>query len=831
MDSHLSRENVLYVLKRDEKKCLHTRTHRRHDSIMMMHHRIIKALRLCNAALKERRRKPSAVHHQVLHKYDLLQMTGYKIVMRMRRKMKRTNTYSTQRPAADRVLLVGLFLAFSCSLSMCCAFVQVPQWRVQTLETPRSICHVSIPDAAPRPPRRTTAVKSRNRRAIRRDEDRWQRAEKVEQRMLKTLEAMEGIMKDKPSELPPFFPSVRDCNAALATFGDGGEFLRALRLFVKMRKAASLAKQCRAQKLMVWHVPAPTLVTYSTLMSRAVYAARPHVALRLWNLMKLQGEFWSNRRDSNADTVLVPDVKAANILMNAHAKLANVEEAFDLMRQMKYGNGTDVPAIAANIVTFNTLLDACHKAGDLDAALKAKEQLDRSGIEADAHTYTSLIATVARKPSIASGANDPSLAFTFLNEMKSRNIHPNGMTYSALIDACGRCRRPDLALQGLRIMLRQKATEGGDGRLPNEVGAWTAAIDACGKSGRIQTARRLFGFMSNFGVRPNTITCGSLTDCLLKNGKTAETIEVLRYMKRESIVPSEVMYTSLMTSAEKLVQIENQSPLEEDTRSDDSTKAIEVYTELMKSLMQTNTGKRKLAKQKYDIDSKTLLVKVFLVFQEMKAVGATPDLACYNALLRACARAGDVDMAQDVLQRIRNDGLHPNDTSWRELIRAAAKTRQSDLAESMWSIALQYRGDDDEPAMWEPTPESFGALASAYLLHASSTQDTELKKELCRKVITMYKDVLVGKEDRRLHLMGREALQENPRSMLLVLQALVGLSDLSPKNPQILRDLAASIVQLDCFAAEGAPSPHLITDNHAAARALSVSRLWLKEAQ
>jgi pentatricopeptide repeat protein len=304
------------------------------------------------------------------------------------------------------------------------------------------------------------------------------------------------------------------------------------------------------------------------------------------------------KRESSSTTntistnVLVPDVKAANILMNAHAKLANVEEAFDLMRQMKYGNGTDVPATRPNIVTYNTLLDACHKAGELDAALQAKEQLDQSGIEPDARTYTNLIATVARKPSSASGANDPSPAFGFLNEMTSRNIRPNGMTYSALIDVCGRCRRPDLALQGLRIMLRQKAAEGDNGRLlPNEVGAWTAAIDACGKSGRIQTARRLFHFMSKFGVRPNTITCGCLTDCLLKNGRTAETLEVLRYMKREGIVPSEVMYTSLMTSAEKLVQIENQSPSVEkgDTSDvDDSTKAIEVYTELMMSLMQGN---------------------------------------------------------------------------------------------------------------------------------------------------------------------------------------------------------------------------------------------------
>jgi hypothetical protein len=158
------------------------------------------------------------------------------------------------------------------------------------------------------------------------------------------------------------------------------------------------------------------------------------------------------------------------------------------------------------------------------------------------------------------------------------------------------------------------------------------------------------------------------------------------------------------------------------------------------------------------------------------------------------------------------------------LIRAAGKARRSDLVEDMWTMALQYQGDDDHPVMWRPTAVSFGALASAYL-----RDDGNNKREMYQKVITMYKDVLLEKEERRLHLVGLEALHGNPRSMLLVLQAIVGLVDLAPENAQVLRHLATSIVQLDCFAANGAPSLHLLRDNHAATRALQVSRLWLDQ--
>lgn len=110
--------------------------------------------------------------------------------------------------------------------------------------------------------------------------------------------------------------------------------------------------------------------------------------------------------------------------------------------------------------------------------------------------------------------------------------------FCVTLTRCGRCRRPDLALNGLRIMLSQKKAENNTKPLVNEVGAWTAAITACGKYGKIDTALRLFDAMQRqFYVKPNVITCGSLTDSLVKAGRVSETIDVLQYMKQEGIAP------------------------------------------------------------------------------------------------------------------------------------------------------------------------------------------------------------------------------------------------------------------------------------------------------
>jgi pentatricopeptide repeat protein len=656
--------------------------------------------------------------------------------------------------------------------------------------------------------------------------------EQVEEQLKVALAALQQVSREDDTsfaKLPPF-PSVRDCNAALAAFGDAGDLLRALRLFGKMRKVAA----CTNRTMIV---PTPTLVTYSTLMSRAIKFSKPLVALRLWDLM-------IQKRSPGAIPMEDIDVKAANIRMNCFAKLADVSQAQNLLQQMITGDGPDVPRLPPNIVTYNTLLHACQRAGDLDAALAVVRHMHHC--RPDARTYTSLMATVARQKSASAGRNDPSLAFVLLDEMKSRGIRPNGITYSALIDVCGRCRRPDLALRGLRIMLLQKAQEaeslskmkGNNNNkaiytLPDEVGAWTAAINACGKAGRIQTAMRLFRAMPGFGVIPNTITCGSLTDSLLRAGATAETLDVLRYMKKNGIVPSEVMYTSLMTRAERLAKMErdgksfstaaqahvvalDSQPSEDQPIGD--ARAIDVYTELIKSLVEGGRRTKDLAPRNNTllVEANTargddVLVKVFLVFQEMKTSGTMPDLACYNALLRACARAADIDHANDVLRQMLAADLCPNDTSWRQLLQAAAQQKNGERALQAWKQGVEYSKERrrkrpfmDEPNVltWKPSASSLAALLSALLAEAKEPSiSSEKRIALYRKVVELYDKVLLGDEKMGFDRLDLDDVLENQRVVILFIRGMLGLSELEddPACLESQRLAVRSILELECL--------------------------------
>ena len=709
-------------------------------------------------------------------------------------------------------------------------------------------------------------------------------AERVEQRFLVATERMRLMVSaqqilDVDDVIPadstdsivfPEFPAVRECNEALAAFGDAGDLLRSLRLFGKMRKLCYLQERLenkvnnQQQTISIQQLPLPSLVTYSTLMSRAVKLSKPRVALRLWNLM------------GQSSVAEEPDVKAANILMNCFAKMADVQSAKQLLKEMRAGKGNGqiwkYGATSPNLVTINTLLNACQNAEDLDTALEAKAELEGiKNLRGDARTYTTLIATVARETSQWSGKNDPSLAFSLLQEMQEKGVTPNGMTYSALIDACGRCRRSDLALQGLRIMLRQKSEEqkflksSVSVPLPNEVGAWTAAIDACGKAGRVETAIKLFYAMSpNFGCEPNTITCGCLMDSLLRAGRTAETLDVLRYMKDNAIEPSEVMYTSLMTRADRLVEMENnvsrpwkRSPSSshsadstsedlEDTDNDpmgsdeaSGTKAIEVYTELMLSLadkplhsrkksLLVPGGKNTIAKKE---DRNTLLVKVFLVFQQMKVSGADPDIACYNALLRACARAGDLSRASAVIEELSQlEFLEPNDKTWREYLRVASKRADSQKAVEVWKQGLSFHCTSNSPGngssvrasrkvgeavnRWVPSISSFYELVHAFVKEANLHYQAgkfHQHQRLLESIVQFYVEILRSQKQSDdedplgFSLLDRQLLVQDQRTMLLILQAIVSLRDVycqqKDSSDMIARMeyMARAILQLKSF--------------------------------
>ncbi len=322
------------------------------------------------------------------------------------------------------------------------------------------------------------------------------------------------------------------------------------------------------------------------------------------------------------------------------------------------------------------------------------------------------------------------------------------------------------------------------------------------------------------------IQSGCLSDCLLKSEpmRIAETLEVLRYMKSEGLVPSEVMYTSLMDTATKVAVMENanlrvtkdglhvqvvektaDSSSTEKEINPNTTKAIVLYTELMRCLIQDETIRvyEKTPRGERNDGHPNMLLKVFLVFQEMKNSGLKPDIACYNSLLRACAKAGDIELAQDVLRRIEDDGLQPNRATWREAIKAAKNAKRSDFADEVWNTGTTYRekrsSNSRDVSNWTPNMADVELLMSVYVAETKSLSDHKKRILLHQKIIQLYEDIV---HKRKINNIIDEFL-ENQKLMLIAVRACVSFVTSASKDlkeeTQRAKDIACEIAGLECL--------------------------------
>eukprot|EP00953_Heterococcus_sp_UTEX-ZZ885_P000427 755-Heterococcus_DN1.PRE.4 len=135
---------------------------------------------------------------------------------------------------------------------------------------------------------------------------------------------------------------------------------------------------------------------------------------------------------------------------------------------------------------LNTAMTALARSGELREAVQLLKQMPSFGAQPNTISYNAAI-------SACSQARKWREALTLLNEMKAANVLPNTVTYNTVIDACSKCGVSALALKLIADMKTDKIqpdiytystaiTALLEGVAPNVV-AYTAAIDACGKSG------------------------------------------------------------------------------------------------------------------------------------------------------------------------------------------------------------------------------------------------------------------------------------------------------------------------------------------------------------
>lgn len=331
--------------------------------------------------------------------------------------------------------------------------------------------------------------------------------------------------------------ALKDFNVLIKELGDSGSL-------DECEGVLSLMKLCEVK---------PSIVTYSTLISRAGSWQKVHLAENYFDLMLRDG--------------IKADVLAYNSLINAYAKKGLTDMAVQMLARMDSAK----PAIRPSVVTFNTLIDASARTGSVQQAKSMMEELIRRGLKPNERTYSSIVHAYCQAGMVDEAGEE-------IVNMEKSGIKATAVTYSLLLHALGQKGQLNSAFAVLTTMKSL-------GMKPNVV-TMSSLIDACGKNDQLEMAFSLFESMKrDHQLKPNSITYSTLVDACLKSGKVERAFAVVKEMRSAGMALTEVTYTSLISELTRLKQLDR-----------------------IMDILQVGTNKEggspKSAKKKYGTDSK-----------------------------------------------------------------------------------------------------------------------------------------------------------------------------------------------------------------------------------
>merc|ERR1719262_1679260 len=356
-----------------------------------------------------------------------------------------------------------------------------------------------------------------------------------------------------------------------------------------------------------------TSLAYNALLDSCVQCGKVHVALQHFKEMQ--------------DLGLV-DVVSYNTLLKAYLKQGQIVKARKLLGEMAENN------IQANQVTYNEMLNALVTVKDRKEMWALVREMNSMGMRPNSVTCSIILKSLTA----LSAPDDVRQAMALID-----NLHEDmdEVLFASVIEACVRVGQLDL----LSSKLQQYASFGGLAGLTAPT--YGSMIKAYGRARDIERVRELWNEMRRRNVTPTSITLGCMVDALVNNGLPDEAFDLVRQIRDESEyadILNTVIYSTLLKGFSQGRQPDRvQKVFEEMKEMGISCNAVSYNTMLDAN---ARTGKMDRADE---------------LFREMQASGVSPDVITYSTLVKGYCQAGDIDRGYQVLNEMVANGVHEPD--------------------------------------------------------------------------------------------------------------------------------------------------------------------------
>merc|ERR1719310_912497 len=376
-----------------------------------------------------------------------------------------------------------------------------------------------------------------------------------------------------------------------------------------------------------------TALVYNSLLDSCVQCNKVNLALQHFKEMK--------------DLGLV-DVVSYNTLLKAYLKQGQVVKARKLLTEMSECG------IQANQGTYNEMLNALVAVKDRHEMWGLVREMNAIGMRPNSVTCSIILKSLTAH----SAPDDVRQAMALID-----NLHEDmdEVLFASVIEACVRVGQLDL----LSSKLQQYAGLGGLAGLTAPT--YGSMIKAYGRARDIERVRELWGEMRRRHVTPTSITLGCVIDALVNNGFPDEALSLVREI-RDDDTCKDILNTVIYSTLLKGFAQARQPGRVQDVFEEMKEMGIACNTVSYNTMLDANarTGKMDRADE---------------LFQEMQASGVSPDVITYSTLVKGYCQAGDIDQGFQVLKDMVKSGVHePDEILYNSLLDGCAKQHRVDDA-------------------------------------------------------------------------------------------------------------------------------------------------------
>ncbi|XP_058096163.1 pentatricopeptide repeat-containing protein At1g08070, chloroplastic-like [Magnolia sinica] len=435
--------------------------------------------------------------------------------------------------------------------------------------------------------------------------------------------------------------------------------------------------------------------------------------------------------------VHAPNVFLYNTMIKAYSKSSTPLAAVRCYRLFCVG-------LRPDHYTFPPLLEACKEASDLDVGLQIHSHIIRTGLESNVFTQTQLLRFLAECGSVAharrvfdemgcrdgvawttmiasyaSECGDINEAFRLFQEMPFQR---DGFCWNVII--AGFIRWDNIvAARKLFDEFPQK-----------DVVSWTEMISAYAQKGHYREALHLFDQMRVLGCKPNHLTLVSLLSSCAHLGSIRVGMSIHQFIEKNGIFIDVYIGTTLIDMYSKCGDIENSLKIFNLMPRKD----VYTWNTMIEGLASHGQGRHaldlfmRMEMEGLEPNGVTFvgvltacshvgLVKVGRAYFHLmiNEYGITPRIEHYGCLVDLLGRAGLVDEAEEVVNRMP---IQPNAVVWGALLAACKVGGNVELGER----ALKH--------LLELEPENGGnyTLLSNIYAAASRWDDVDRMRKMMR---------------------------------------------------------------------------------------------------